>query len=171
MNAASVSTIANRLRTGIWIVSAATFIFAVACREGAGATAETRDDSFEVGASPRLVVQGENGSIIVRPSADDVIRVQAVLERPHRQEYSVLQAGDTITVTVEQKNSSFWNFNRGPKADIEITAPSATRVELRNSNGDVEVHGMQRSGTIRSSNGGIAVEDVSGEFEIETSNG
>ena len=30
---------------------------------------------------------------------------------------------------------------------------------------------MQRSGTIKSSNGAIAVEDVSGQFEIETSNG
>ena len=170
MNATTFSAIAKRLRTGIWIVSAATFIFAVACGEGGGASAENRDDSFEVGAAPRLVVQGENGSIIVRPSADDVIRVQAVLQRPNRQEYSVNQAGGTITVTVEQK-SSFWNFNRGPQANIEITAPAATRVELRNSNGSVEVHGMQRSGNIRSSNGAITVEDVSGEFEIETSKG
>jgi hypothetical protein len=171
MNATTVSAIAKRLRTGIWIVGAATFLFAAACRESGGASSENHDERFEVGASPRLVFNGENGSIIVRPSADALIRIQTVLERPDRQEYSVDQAGDTITVTVEQKSSSFWNFNRGPQANIEITAPSATRVELQNSNSGIEVHGMQRSGTIKSSNGAIAVEDVSGQFEIETSNG
>ena len=79
--------------------------------------------------------------------------------------------GDTITVTVEQKSSSLWNSRKGPQANTEITAPSATRVELQNSNCGVEVHEMQRSSTIKSSNGAIAVKDLSGKFEVDTSNG
>lgn len=135
------------------------------------APTETRDDSFSVGDSPVLMVQGENGSVTVNPGTGDTIRVQATLHRPNGLDYTVTQDGDTIRVRAEEKGGGFLSFGDSPSADMEITAPANTRVDVATSNGRVEVHGMQQSGRVRTSNGRIVLDDVEGEFDVSTSNG
>ena len=148
------------------------FVFlTAACSEGFTGPTETRDDSFVVGGSPRVVVSGSNGRIVVNPGTDGTVRVQATLRKPDDLEYETAQEGDTISVEAKEKGRGIFNFAESPGADIEITAPSNTRVELRTSNGRVEVYGMHRSGTVRTSNGKIVMEDVTGDFDISTANG
>jgi len=129
---------------------------------------ETRDDSFSVGSSPRLVVDSFNGRITVNPGSDNTIRVQATLRRADKIDYQVSQDGDTVSVEARQKGRT---IGRSPGADIEITAPSSTRVELRTSNGMIELRGMEEAGTLRTSNGKIVVENVRSELTARTSNG
>ena len=99
------------------------------------------------------------------------VRVQAILRKPNDLEYKAIQEGNTIRIDAKEQGLGIFNFGGSPGADIDITAPSDTRVELRTSNGRVEVHGMQQSGTVRTSNGKIVMEDVTGDFDISTSNG
>ena len=136
-----------------------------------GGSTEIRDDSFVVGDSPRVVVNGDNGRVIVNAGPDRTVRVMATLRNPDDIEYAITQTGDVISVTAKVDDGGFFNFGRDRSADIEITTPSNTRVELRTGNGQVEVYGMQRSGTVRTSNGKIVLDNVSGDFKIVTSNG
>ena len=144
---------------------------AVACDLGDSGPTETREASFIVGESPTIVVSGSNGSITVNSGTEGTVRVQATLRKPDDVEYEASQEGDTINVEAREKSRGIFNFGQSPGADIEITAPSNTRVDLRTSNGRVEVYGMRQSGTVRTSNGQIVMEDVAGNFDVSTSNG
>ena len=129
---------------------------------------ETRDDSFTVGSSPRLEVDSFNGRITVSLSSDDTIRVQATLRRADRIEYQVSQDGDTVRAEAREKGKT---LGRSPGADIKVTAPVSTRVELRSSNGAIEVAGIEESGHLDTSNGKIVLKSVRGDFDASTSNG
>ena len=142
----------------------------VACSGFTGET-EDRDATFVVGSSPRLVVSGENGRIIVNPGPNDTVRVQAVLKSPDKVKYEIRQEGDVITVKAETESRGIFNFGKSIGVDLEITAPPNTRVDLQTNNGQVGVDGMHKSGSVRTSNGAIVMNDVIGEFSISTSNG
>jgi hypothetical protein len=129
---------------------------------------EVRDDSFDVGSSPRLVVDSFNGWITVSTGSDNAIQVHATLRRADKIDYQVNQDGNTVSVEARQRERT---TGRSPGADIEVAAPSSTKVELRTSNGTVEVRGMEESGTVRTSNGKVVVEYVKGDWDAETSNG
>ncbi len=144
---------------------------AVACGAGDIGPTETRKDSFAVAGSPTIVVSGSNGSITVNSGTEGTVIVQATLRKPDDVEYEASQEGDTINIEAREKSRGIFNFGQSPGADIEITAPSNTRVDLRTSNGRVEVYGIHQSGTVRTSNGQIVMKDVAGNFDVSTSNG
>ena len=145
--------------------------FAIACSAGFNGITETREDSFIVGDAIMIVVNGDNGSVTVNPGPDGNVQVNASLNNPEKLEYQAAQSGDTVTIDAKSKRSGIFNFGDSPEADIVITAPSNTRVELRTGNGAIEVNGMRQSGTARTSNGGVTLTNVTGEFDVSTSNG
>jgi len=130
---------------------------------------ETRDDSFVVGGSVRLVVSSENGSIEVNAGSDSEVRVQATLRGANRIEYEVKQDGDTITVTAHRTRRVLFGFGSG--TDVVVTVPTSAEVDLETSNGRIELGGIQGSGSLRTSNGRMLLEDVVGDFVGDTSNG
>ena len=130
---------------------------------------ETRDDSFAVGGSVKLVVDSENGSIEVRTGPDDEVRVQATLRGADRIEYEASQDGATITVTSRRTRRVL--FGLGSGTDLVITTPALTDVDLETSNGRIELQGIHGSGSLKTSNGRIVLEDVMGDFDGHTSNG
>ncbi len=146
-------------------------IMAVTLLAAAGCTAgptETRDDSFSVNGTATLVVNSDNGWIKVNTGSDDEVRVQATLRGVDRIDYEVSQDGNTITVVAEIDQGWFIS-NVG--VDITITTPVNTDVELETSNGAIELNGIEGTGTLRTSNGEIVLENVKGDFEGRTSNG
>ncbi len=144
---------------------------ASACSLGSGGSTEIRDDSFVVGHSPRLVVSSDNGRVIVNSGPDRSVSVKATLRKSDDIEYQITQVGDLISLRAKIDNGGIFSFGESPGANIEITTPSNTAVELRSSNGSVEVYGIQQSGTLRTSNGKIVLDNVFGDFDIVTSNG
>ena len=146
-------------------------IIAITLLAAAGCTAgptETRDDSFSVNGTATLVVNSDNGWIKVNTGTDDEVRIQATLRGIDRIDYEVSQDGNTITVLAEIDQGWFIS-NVG--VDITITTPVNTDVELETSNGAIELNGIEGTGTLRTSNGEIVLENVKGDFEGRTSNG
>ena len=146
-------------------------IIAITLLAAAGCTAgptETRDDSFSVNGTATLVVNSDNGWIKVNTGTDDEVRIQATLRGIDRIDYEVSRDGNTITVLAEIDQGWFIS-NVG--VDITITTPVNTDVELETSNGAIELNGIEGTGTLRTSNGEIVLENVKGDFEGRTSNG
>ena len=146
-------------------------VIAITLLAAAGCTAgptETRDDSFSVNGTATLVVNSDNGWIKVNTGTDDEVRIQATLRGIDRIDYEVSRDGNTITVLAEIDQGWFIS-NVG--VDITITAPVITDVELETSNGAIELNGIEGTGTLRTSNGKIVLENVKGDFEGRTSNG
>ncbi len=130
---------------------------------------EYQDDSFTVGVSPTVVVSSENGGIEINAGTDNEVRVEATLTDAPRVQYEIIQDGDTITIDV--KATKQWWFYGSAAADIAITAPAGTYVDINTSNGAVELRGMNGSGVMNTSNGKIVLMDVKGEYNGTTSNG
>ena len=131
---------------------------------------ETREDSFTVGESVRLIVDSMNGSIEVNAGVENEVRIQATLEYPSKIEYEVSQDGNTITVSA-RKTGKYVLFGRGPGVDVIVTTPVKTDVDLDTSNGAIELYGIEGSGYLSTSNGKIVLDNVKGDFHGTTSNG
>ena len=146
-------------------------VIAITLLAAAGCTAgptETRDHSFSVNGTATLVVNSDNGWIKVNTGTDDEVRIQATLRGIDRIDYEVSRDGNTITVLAEIDQGWFIS-NVG--VDITITAPVNTDVELETSNGAIELNGIEGTGTLRTSNGKLVLENMKGDFEGRTSNG
>lgn len=130
---------------------------------------ETREDSFTVAGYCRVVVSSENGSIEVNAGAGNEVIVQATLRDAPRVKYELSQVGETITVDAKMIRR-WWSLSTGG-TDIRLTVPQSTDVELRTSNGDIELRGIAGTGTFATSNGDIVMDSVKGDFDGTTSNG
>ena len=134
-----------------------------------------RDDTFAVSDNPRLVVRGFNGRIRVRAGEPGSIRVRARLKRPRGIKYSAVQEGDLITVEAkpDQQSEGFLHgFSRQSSgANIEVTVPVTTSVDLATSNGPVELRGTEGSGEVQTKNAPIRVEQFKGDLNATTKNG
>ena len=134
-----------------------------------------RDDTFVVGDSPRLVVRGFNGRIRVRAGEPGSIRVRAKLKKPYEIKYSAVQEGDLVTVEAkpDQQSEGFLHgFSRQSSgANIEVTVPVTTSVNLATSNGPVELRGTEGSGEVQTKNAPIKVEQFKGDLNATTKNG
>lgn len=139
---------------------------------GAG-TGESRDDTFDVAGPPRVVVNNTNGRVECAVGPDGSVRVQAKLRKASSVDYRVNQDGDKITVDVRGggKASLLGFLGRSGGADIIVTAPQKTDLELQTKNGAVEANGFEGSASMRATNGGITLSGIKGDFEVETVNG
>jgi len=146
------------------VVMAIALLAATGCSAG---PTETQEDSFTVTGPVRLVVNSENGKIEVNAGPDDEVRVVAILRGVNRIDYEVSQDGNTITVDAEITSGWFYSA----EVDITITAPANTDVELETSNGLIELNDIEGTGTLKTSNGKIVLQNVKGDFDVTTSNG
>ena len=157
------------VKTALFAVTVV-LLAAIAC--GSAGSTETREDLFGVGTSPTLVVDGQNGSVVINAATGNTIKVMVTLRDANRIDYEATLEGDTVTVKAKKTGGfRLFSFGQGPSADIEVSAPPATMVEVRTSNGSIELRGIQESGSLRTSNGKVVMENVSGDFDIRTSNG
>ena len=131
----------------------------------------TREETFTVGQSPNLIIRGFNGRVLVEAGDDGVIQMKAKIKRASRVIFEAAQDGDTVTIEAKRKSGGMDLFGRSPGAEITVTTPAATSVDLTTSNGTIELRGIEGSGPVKTSNGRILLENVKGRHDIRTSNG
>ncbi len=136
------------------------------CSELGSVETETREDRFAVGEAPSLVVKNVNGRVEVRAGDPSTIHVRATLKNPSRVRYEVGQSGDTVLVKTEISGIV---GDRG--ADIVVTAPPSTTLDVNSSNGSIVLRGMEGSGVLNTSNAELVFQDVNGDYTGSTSNG
>ena len=130
-----------------------------------------RDDTFAVGDNPRLVVRGFNGRVRVRAGEPGSIRVRARLKKPREVKYSAAQEGDLITVEAKpNRPSEGFRHGQHAGANIEVTVPGTTSVDLATSNGPVELRGTEGGGEVQTKNGPIRIEQFKGDLNAKTKN-
>ncbi len=163
----------RRLRPGLIALSACALFLGIACAGGEVPTA-TLTESFEVGERPRVAVESQHGDIRVVGGPAGQVRVDAVLRDPDKVTYRVFQEGDTVRVEVRLAGISFGDvvaFNVDRSADLTITVPAATNLELETLSGAIELRGLEASGAVRTANGEIKLIESRGEFSVRTGNG
>lgn len=134
----------------------------------------TRENTFEVGESPRLDVRSFNGRVRVHAGEPGSILVKARLKNPRGVEYSAVQEGDLVKVeaTPRQRSDHFLSglFGGGTGVRIDVSVPADTSLDAVTSNGPVELRGTERNASLRTSNGPIKIERFKGDMGAQTSN-
>jgi DUF4097 and DUF4098 domain-containing protein YvlB len=125
---------------------------------------EEKDANFSVDGTPMLDVRTANGFIEIKTGVDGEVHVHARLRGTDKIDYDVNQDGNTITVNAQIKHGE-------AGADITITTPAFSDLELNTSNGRVEIDGIQGNVDIHTSNGQVSLQNVKGDFLASTSNG
>jgi hypothetical protein len=134
----------------------------------------TVEDSFDVGSSPRLVVDtGVDGDVTIQSGGAGNVIVETRLKDERRIAYQTEQDGDTIRV--ESNAAGLIPFQFLPawwrSANVVVTAPAGTAIEIRTRNGDVVIDGLQSDATVRTTNGSIRLDDARGSLIATTTNG
>ncbi len=140
-------------------------LLSVGCTVG---PTETRAHTFTVGDSPVVIVESDNSNVEVSAGPDEEVHVQTTLKGVDRLSYDIAQNGDTITIDIDIEET---RIGASPGADLTITAPAGTDVEIVTSNGSIQLSGIEGTCSLRSSNGKIALSNVKGSFEGSTGNG
>ncbi|MFQ6028290.1 MAG: DUF4097 domain-containing protein [Dehalococcoidia bacterium] len=158
-------------RATLWLIGAAlAAILLTACSFGSTETV-VQEDSFTVGASPRLNVVSENGKVtVLSAGSSPTVQVTATIKNPDRVNYAARQEGSTVTVAAEvEKGFNFFGDSAGVR--IEVLVPENIALDLETSNGSVSVTGVSGPVSVATSNGGIDITNVVGEVNARTSNG
>ncbi len=88
-----------------------------------------------------------------------------------RVEYSAVQEGDTVRVEAKI-DDGFSFFGRGNGgANIVVSVPREIVLDLRSSNGQIRVDNVSGSVSAETSNGRVSITDSTGEEVVKTSNG
>jgi hypothetical protein len=149
-------------------------VLALLITTGCVTSSEVREESFDLGDSPTLVIRNENGDIEVRAGNGRTIEVESTLKNPGLVEYNVRQMDGRLEIDARGRRNSILDhvlFWRSSAAVVVVTVPVNTEIDLQASNGKIALEGVSRGGYMRTSNGSITIEDVLGFYEARTSNG
>jgi DUF4097 and DUF4098 domain-containing protein YvlB len=135
---------------------------------------QTVEETFVVGSSPRLVVDTSvDGHVTVQSGAAGSVAVETRLRDERRIAYQTRQDGDTIRV--ESSAARLIPFQFLPSwwraANVVVTAPAGTVIEIRTRNGDAVMDGLQSDATVHSTNGSIRLHDTHGNVTATSTNG
>ena len=133
------------------------------------ATTETRVNTFEVGKSPALVVKIGDGRVVIVAGPPEAIEVKAILPEGKTAGYQAQQDGDIVTVSARRE--SCMDYSTGPRAELEITVPAATSLDIGTTSGRIEVDGIQAPAKLETCRGSILVESVEGSLNVGSSSG
>jgi hypothetical protein len=141
---------------------------------------EDVEKSFAVGKTPRVVVEMFNGAIdVVSGVEEDKVRAKVTKRGAGASkeeaeddlvnvEVAMVQDGDTIRVVARRAEGKPNPGNSGASAVVEV--PTGAVLDLRSSNGAVNVVGRTGPVTAKSSNGAIKVKGGRGPLQLATSN-
>ena len=151
-----------------------------ACGGFPGAPLEARDiveETRALAADGRFELENVNGRITLRTWSRDEVRIEAergAVTEEMLEDIQIEIEGEGSSVRVKtrypKQKGWFMGGNRG-KVDYEITVPRGAEVRLKTVNGPVDVEGLSGSIRVESVNGGLDLADIGGEVRAKTVNG
>jgi DUF4097 and DUF4098 domain-containing protein YvlB len=132
---------------------------------------ERSEEAFAVGAAPSLKIDNFAGNVTVRAGERDVIRVVATKKAPRiddlgRIEIQIDEQNGGLIIRTSRR-SGFANAS----VELEITAPSNTRLDARTGAGNVDVDGLTGGIDAHTGAGNINVRGAAGTARLDTGAG
>lgn len=128
------------------------------------------EQTFEVGAAPKLEIESFAGRVTVRAGEDGTVRVVATKRaagRAHVEQIVVEmeEHDDGVTITVSKPLAV-----SNASVDLEITAPADTELDLQTGAGDVTVDGLAGAAAVDTGAGNVRI-DGPGRRKVHTGAG
>jgi DUF4097 and DUF4098 domain-containing protein YvlB len=133
--------------------------------------------TLKVTGKPRVVVSNTvPGTIEVKPGSEAEVTVDFDLRRDEDLTCNISQEGNVVTVTCRPKVHAFWGwpiyvFSGVPRANILVSVPAETDLNLEARLDRVAVAGVKGSIAAESSTGTISIRDCEGAISARTRTG
>ncbi len=129
------------------------------------------EQSFKVGATPKLIIKDTSGNVHIH-SSEDSSNAQTVtvrMDRGGRSEPNSLVSFDQMDniITIDTTQQGFGDNN----VDLDITTPSTSNVQVNDNNGDVNIEDVTGGVTVQTTQGRIDANNVSGPVMLSSTNG
>lgn len=140
-------------------------------------------EQFTVSPGDTLEVRVADADLEVRPADGAEARIEVYLDGRsmprartyfEQQRFSVLREGNTISVTTDAPDWSFWNWEGWGWVRIHVLAhvPAGFHLELQTSDGNIRLGSFTGRVNVRTSDGDITVDRLDGPgISLRTSNG
>jgi hypothetical protein len=126
-------------------------------------------------------LSNSNGSVVIEPSTDGKIKVQSVKVITGATEERLREIAGYLTIRYERSGSTFNVETHYPmprpagvasmRIDYRLYIPVNTKIEVKTTNGSIQVNGMHNSVQLQSSNGSLTISNHRGYLEAQTTNG
>ena len=152
------------------------------------AAVETKDfeKTIDFKSNGSVSVKTVNGKITIVSWNKSSVKIKAEIEVKADSRREAREILDKVEIIIEKRSdrltiepdypkrrkSSFWGRNRSnPKVNFTIMVPKETNLRLRSTNGGIEVEDIEGEFDFRTVNGGIFAEDLLGSVDAATTNG
>jgi hypothetical protein len=104
-----------------------------------------RDGTFQVGASPTLILKSDAGSVTINRASTKTIVVQASKHasnggNPDELQVTSSQSGSTVNVAFHRPGT--FNYVQGARVDFTITVPQTCDLQITTRSGNIQVNGI-----------------------------
>ena len=130
-------------------------------------TMETRTFNLAMGTQPTLIVTNDAGFVHVQPGAGNTMIVTTTKvgdgfgASPDDFKVNYTRNGNTITVHVNNDSIHPFDFSRISQADLNITVPTSSDLQLETNSGDITASGIHGKMTLTSNSGSLQATEVS----------
>lgn len=145
--------------------------------------ADTIDQKFDVASQPLIYVRNQDGDVSIRSGSGNVVQAHIVkrVQRAKSEAEAKAKAED-VRVRLEKIGNrieavaeyprSHHNWN-GPyvMVEMQLTVPSVSDLDVRTSDGSLDVTGIKGTMDIKTSDGDVKVRESSGKIRISSSDG
>jgi DUF4097 and DUF4098 domain-containing protein YvlB len=145
-----------------------------------------REEHFEVGERPELVIAAASSEVVVREGEPG--RIDVVLEGSEAglAAFDITHAGDLVSIRLRKDGGRRW---LQPSVDISVTVPAGTDIDVKtasgdiygsvdarslsiaSASGDVRFGPLARRAKIKTASGDVALDEVSGDLEGASASG
>jgi DUF4097 and DUF4098 domain-containing protein YvlB len=129
-------------------------------------TTETRTFKLGAGTHPLLIVTNDEGFVHVRPGHGNTITITTTKVgdsfgvSPDDFKVNYTQSDNTITIHVKKDGIHLFDFSQTGHADLDVTLPVDSDLQLATDSGDIAVTGIHGKMTLSSNSGSSQATDV-----------
>lgn len=159
------------------LIAVASLLFISGCTSFSHNAVRMESQTLETSPLQKVVIGTFNGSIKIQSHAESSVALEAhykaygsteeIAEANCQQMESQIAANDGVLTIQATKPTGTWSSS----TSYVLKVPKAVALELRTSNGRVEVAQVTGSVAIKTSNGRVEVKNIEGDVKVDTSNG
>lgn len=141
-------------------------------------------ESFDLDKSATLKVSLSDGFIYVYPSESSQTEVYFIVKKgnslqkiskeeldPHV-DVIITQSNGELDITIKHRNNNNWKaWENSYNVSCEIYTPQSTSCNLRSSDGDIKIKGLNADQSCRTSDGDVYASNITGQLSCITSDG
>jgi Putative adhesin len=123
-----------------------------------------RDLTFQVGASPTLILKTDAGSVTIKRGSSKTIAVQTTKHASNGgnlNDMQVTYSQSDSTVNVAFHRAETFNYVQGARVDFTISVPQTCDLQLTTRSGNIQVKGISGKMSLLSNAGSIRLTDAS----------